>query len=53
MAETYTVNTNEMIGEHKRIIPELRKAGLTKEAGKQSKELVEIKKKKLKTIINK
>jgi len=53
MAKTFTVNTEEMIGEHKRIIPELRKAGLKEEADEQAKELVGIKKKKLKTIINK
>jgi len=50
--KTFRVNTNEMIGEHKRIIPQLRSAGLKKEASEQAKELVEIKKKKLKTIIN-
>lgn len=41
-----------MLAEHKRIIPELRKAGLSGEASKQSKELKEIKKKVLKKVIN-
>ena len=43
--KTYKVKKSEMIAEHKRIIPELKKAGLKKEAAKQSKELKSIKKK--------
>ena len=43
--KTYKVSKKEMMAEHKRIIPELRKAGLKKEAAKQSKELSKIKKK--------
>jgi hypothetical protein len=50
--KTYLVNTKEMLAEHKRIIPELRRVGLTKEANDQSKELKEIKKKSLKKIVN-
>jgi hypothetical protein len=42
----YMVNTNEMLKEHKRIVPELKKAGLKKEAKDQEKELKEIEKKK-------
>jgi hypothetical protein len=34
----------ELLAEHKRIIPELKKHGLTKEANKQTKELKEYKK---------
>ena len=41
----YKVSKKEMIKEHKRIIPELKKAGLRKEAAKQLKELRGIKKK--------
>jgi len=37
------VSKSEMIAEHKRIVPELRKAGLKKEAAKQSRELKELK----------
>ena len=44
-SDGYMVSKKEMIQEHKRIIPELRKAGLKKEANKQAKELEEIKKK--------
>ena len=51
--KTYTVNTKEMLSEHKRIIPELRKAGLKKEANDQNKELKEIKKKVLKKAVKK
>lgn len=40
------VSKKEMIREHKRIIPALKKAGLKKEANRQSKELKSIKKKK-------
>lgn len=43
--KTYKVSKKEMIAEHKRIIPELKKAGLKKEAGRQAKELSKIKKK--------
>lgn len=43
--KTYKVSKKEMVKEHKRIIPKLKKAGLTKEAKKQSKELKQIKKK--------
>jgi hypothetical protein len=49
----YLVNTKEMLAEHKRIIPKLRQAGLVGEAGKQSKELREIKKKALKKAVGK
>ena len=42
-----------MITEHERVVPELRKAGLTEEADRQGKELKEIKKKFLKKAINK
>ena len=45
MAKTYKVTKKEMVKEHKRIIPELRKAGLKKEASRQAKELKSIKKK--------
>ncbi len=45
MAKTYKVSKKEMVSEHKRIIPELKKAGLKKEACKQTKELQSIKKK--------
>lgn len=45
MANTYKVSKSEMVKEHSRIIPELKKAGLKKEACKQTKELKEIKKK--------
>ena len=45
MAKTYKVTKKEMVKEHKRIIPELRKAGLKKEANRQAKELKSIKKK--------
>lgn len=41
----YQVSKREMLAEHKRIIPELKKAGLKKEAKRQSKELKSIKKK--------
>lgn len=43
--KTYKVSKKEMVKEHKRIIPELKKAGLKKEAKRQSKELKQIKKK--------
>jgi hypothetical protein len=43
--KTYKVNKAEMLKEHKRIIPELKEAGLYKEARKQIKELKQIKKK--------
>lgn len=43
--KTYRVSKQEMLKEHKRIIPELKKAGLKKEANKQAKELKSIKKK--------
>ena len=43
--KTYKVSTKEMINEHKRLIPELKKAGLTKEVRVQSKELQAIEKK--------
>lgn len=43
--KTYKVNKKEMMSEHKRIIPELKKVGLKIEALKQSKELKSIKKK--------
>ncbi len=43
--KTYRVSKKEMIKEHKRIVPELRKAGLKKEAKRQAKELKEIKRK--------
>ena len=49
--KTYLVNTKEMLAEHKRIIPKLRKVGMTVEANRQAKELVEIKKKALKKLI--
>lgn len=45
MAKTYKVSKKEMLEEHKRIVPELIKAGLKKEAKRQSKELKSIKKK--------
>lgn len=45
LSRTYTVSKEEMLKEHKRIIPELRQAGLKKEASKQAKELKQIKKK--------
>ena len=51
--KTYTVSTKDMLSEHKRIIPELRRVGLTKEANDQSNELKEIKKKVLKRSISK
>ena len=51
--KTYTVNTKEMLAEHKHIVPLLRRAGLTKEASDQSKELKEIKKKVLKRSMKK
>jgi hypothetical protein len=41
----YTMPLKEAIEEHKRIVPELKKAGLKKEAKKQGREL--------KTLINK
>jgi hypothetical protein len=41
----YTMPLKEAIEEHKRIVPELRKAGLKKEAKTQGREL--------KTLINK
>ena len=50
--KTYTVNTKEMLSEHKRIVPKLRHVGLTEEANEQSKELKEIKKKLLKKAVN-
>ena len=37
------VPKEEMLSEHKRIVPELRRAGLTKEANTQAKELAELK----------
>lgn len=43
--KTYKVSKREMMAEHKRIVPELKKAGLKSEALKQAKELKEIKKK--------
>lgn len=43
--KTYLVQKKEMLKEHKRIIPELKKAGLKEEALKQIKELKVIKKK--------
>lgn len=43
--KTIKVSKKEMLEEHKRIIPELKKAGLKKEAKKQAKELKELKKK--------
>jgi len=43
--KTFKVNKQEMIQEHKRIIPKLEKAGLVKEVAKQKKELAEYKKK--------
>lgn len=43
--KTYKVNKKEMLKEHKRIIPELKKAGLKSEALRQTKELKQIKKK--------
>ncbi len=43
--KNYLVNTKEMLSEHKRIIPQLRKVGLKSEAEEQAKELKEIKKK--------
>lgn len=49
--KNYLVNTKDMLAEHKRIIPELKKAGLKKEAADQSRELREIKKKSLKKIL--
>jgi len=45
MAKTYKVNKKEMLEEHKRIIPKLKKKGLKAEALKQAKELKQIKKK--------
>lgn len=39
------VSKMSMLKEHKRIIPQLKKAGLTKEAKRQSKELKELKNK--------
>ena len=39
------VSRMSMLKEHKRIIPELKKAGLKKEAGKQAKEYKELKNK--------
>ena len=41
----YTMPLKEAIEEHKRIVPELKKAGLTKEASIQSRELKQIIKK--------
>lgn len=41
----YKVSKKEMISEHKRIIPQLKKAGLKKEADRQAKELKQIKRK--------
>lgn len=43
--KTYRVSKREMIKEHTRIVPELKKAGLKREALRQAKELKEIKKK--------
>lgn len=43
--KTYKVSKAEMLKEHKRIIPELKRAGLSKEAKRQSRELTSIKKK--------
>jgi len=37
------VSKKEMLKEHKRIIPELKKAGLKKEANTQAEELKELK----------
>ena len=51
--KTYVVNTKEMLAEHKRIVPKLRRAGLTEEANRQGKELKEIQKKVLKRSIKK
>ena len=45
MTKEYKVSKKEMIAEHKRIVPELKQAGLKKEATKQAKELRSIKKK--------
>lgn len=45
MGKTYKVKKKDMLKEHKRLIPELKKAGLKKEAAKQLKELRKIKKK--------
>jgi hemerythrin len=43
--KTYVVKKSEMIKEHKKIVPMLKKAGLLAEAKKQADELKEIKKK--------
>ena len=45
MSKTYKVSKKEMLSEHKRIIPELKKKGLWEEAARQVKELKKIKKK--------
>ena len=45
MSKTFKVSKEEMLKEHKRIIPELKKARLNKEANKQLRELNQIKKK--------
>lgn len=39
------VSKKEMLTEHKRIVPELRRAGLKKEANMQAKELAELRRK--------
>jgi hemerythrin len=43
--KNYKVNKKEMVKEHKKLIPMLKKAGYKGEAKKQSKELKQIKKK--------
>ena len=45
MPKEIKCNKKEMVEEHKRIVPELKKAGLKKEATKQEKEYKELKKK--------
>lgn len=49
----YMVDRKEhkkLINEHKRIVPELKKAGLKKEAKDQEKDLEELKDKKMKKV---
>lgn len=44
IANHYPSKKAEMIKEHKRLVPELKKAGLNKEAKIQAKDLKELKK---------
>lgn len=43
LKKTIKVSKEEILEEHKRIVPELRKAGLKKEANRQAEELKELK----------